>query len=178
MPPICKSVVFLKPCLHVMFFDSFLSAAPLIFFTFCNIMCEQHQKNAFNVFKKQREKWFDNVTCKPCFRVFHFTIYRLVQRKWKFYTYRCCCRRSPCGSQYPGASGWGSWTSLGRDYRKFYIIIWFCELWTSKVREICPSPVENAPLSFNNDFSGNKWSFWIFEIKKRSSRVATSLFGW
>ena len=52
----------------------------------------------------------------------------------KFYTNRCCCRRSPCGSQHSGASGWGSWIGLGRNCRKFYIIIWFCELWTSKVK--------------------------------------------
>ena len=31
-------------------FSPFLSVAPFIFFTFCNVMCEQHQRNAFNPF--------------------------------------------------------------------------------------------------------------------------------
>ena len=43
-----REVTTLRPCLLV----TFLSVALLIlsFFTFCNVMCEQHQRNAFNQF--------------------------------------------------------------------------------------------------------------------------------
>ena len=40
----------LRLCLHIMVCCLFLSAAPLIFSTFCNVWCEYHQRNAFNPF--------------------------------------------------------------------------------------------------------------------------------
>ena len=40
----------LRPCLYITFCSPFLSAAPSIFSTFCNAICEQYQRNAFNPF--------------------------------------------------------------------------------------------------------------------------------
>ena len=40
----------LRPCLHITFFSPFLSAAPLIYLTYFNVMCEQHHSNSFNPF--------------------------------------------------------------------------------------------------------------------------------
>ena len=39
-----------KSCLHITLFIPYLSAPPLIFFTFCNVMCEHHHRNTFNSF--------------------------------------------------------------------------------------------------------------------------------
>ena len=39
-----------RPCSHVTFFSPFLTAAPLIYLTYFNVMCEQHHSNSFNPF--------------------------------------------------------------------------------------------------------------------------------
>ena len=49
-PPIGTGCCCVRPCLQIMFFSPFLSAAPLIFLTFCNVMCKQHQRNVVNPF--------------------------------------------------------------------------------------------------------------------------------
>ena len=46
-------------------FSSVLSAAPLIFFTFCNIMREHHHRNSFNPFWNGEKNGAENVTYKP-----------------------------------------------------------------------------------------------------------------
>ena len=58
----------LRPCLHITFFSPFLSAAPLIYLTYFNVMCEQHHRNSFNHFKMMGKR-ATNLTCEPGFKV-------------------------------------------------------------------------------------------------------------
>ena len=63
-------------------FNPFLSTAPLIFFTFCNVMCEHYQRNSSNPFWNGAK----NVTCKPGFTWCNFCfepIYTTCFRSWK-----------------------------------------------------------------------------------------------
>ena len=55
----------IRLCLHVTFFSPVLSTAPLNFFTFCNVMCVQHQRNTCNPFSNGDKNRAKNVTCKP-----------------------------------------------------------------------------------------------------------------
>ena len=43
-----RLISYARPCLHLTFLGRFSSAAPLSFFTFCNVICEYYQRKTFN----------------------------------------------------------------------------------------------------------------------------------
>ena len=80
-----------------MFYSVFVRETFDLFYIFV-ISCAKSTKGMHSTYLKNGEK-----NGAKTLRVNHYLQAGTMQIK--FYTNRCCCRRSPCGSQHSGASG-------------------------------------------------------------------------